>query len=147
VVPAAPLFVDTNVFLRLLTGDNADMQAECFQLFARAGAGDVRLWTSQLVLAELAWTLRSLYHLPRPEIARTLRGVLDLPGLSLEPRALLHAAVDLLESRNIGFADAVFAAEIQARGESQICSYDRDFEMPGIERIHPRRVLENLDAE
>jgi len=145
--PRDPLFVDTNVFLRLLTGDNADMQAESFQLFARAAAGDVRLWTSQLVLAELAWTLRSFYQMPGPQIARTLRGVLDLQGVSIEPRAVLHAAVDLLESRNVGFADALFAAEIQARGQSRICSYDRDFDLPGLARIHPRQVLESLAGE
>lgn len=53
------LLVDTNIFLRFLTGDDPAKALACKELFERAERKEVDLYTNELVLAELAWTLRS----------------------------------------------------------------------------------------
>jgi predicted nucleic acid-binding protein len=49
----APLFVDTNVFLRFLTNDVPEQAAAVEGLFRRAAAGEVRLVTNTTVVAEI----------------------------------------------------------------------------------------------
>lgn len=48
-----PLFVDTNVFLRFLTNDVPEQAAAVEALFRRAAAGEVRLVTNTMVVAEI----------------------------------------------------------------------------------------------
>ena len=55
--------VETNIFLRFLTGDDPSKTLACQDFFERAERKAVDLYTNELVLAELAWTLRSFYRL------------------------------------------------------------------------------------
>jgi predicted nucleic acid-binding protein len=77
-------FVDTNVFLRLLTGDDPAKAARCRQLFARAVAGRVHLRTSELVIAEIVWTLLSYYELPKGDVIEKVVQILNTPNLTVD---------------------------------------------------------------
>lgn len=57
------IFVDTNIFLRYLTNDVPEKADAVEELLRRAGAGQVRLVTNSLVIAEIVWTLTSFYQL------------------------------------------------------------------------------------
>lgn len=65
--------IDTNVLVRLITGDDA-RQAAAAAAFVRSGA-----WVSHLVLAETSWVLTSVYDsapsrsLPRWRCCSTTR--------------------------------------------------------------------------
>ncbi len=48
--------VDTNVLVRLLTGDDPEQEAASRALFARQS-----IWIAKTVLLETAWVLRSLH--------------------------------------------------------------------------------------
>lgn len=55
------VFVDSNVFLRFFTVDDAGQHERAAQLFEKAAAGKVKLVTGPPVRFEIAWTLRSAY--------------------------------------------------------------------------------------
>jgi uncharacterized protein len=78
-------FVDANVFVRLLTGDDPGKGARCLALFQRAQRGEVSLVTSESIIAEVAFVLtsRATYRLARSEIAPALRSLIANPGLTL----------------------------------------------------------------
>lgn len=131
------LLVDTNVFLRFLTGDDPSKARACKELFERAEAKEVELYANEVTMAELAWTLRSAYHSSKEQIVEALRGVVSLPALSINRKAVLLNALDLYERHNVDFLDAFNAADLRARGLDGVCSYDAHFDRLGVTRVAP----------
>jgi predicted nucleic acid-binding protein len=59
------VFVDTNVFLRFFVKDVDAQYEKARELFEKAEAGNIRLETSELVVAEIVWVLESFYGFAR----------------------------------------------------------------------------------
>ena len=136
----AIVFVDTNVFLRFLTGDHARMAADSRRLIERAEAGDMLLQTSHLALAEIVWTLDTQYRVARKEIAGMVRDLLALQSLRVDQKEMLREVVDRYESTNVDFVDAYHAVDLRQRGFERIVSYDKDFDRLGVPRVEPADV-------
>ncbi len=134
------IFADTNIFIRFLTGDHPRMTADCRRLLERAEGGEFELHTSQLVIAEIVWTLRSQYRIPRPEVAAMVHDLLALRSLRVDQKEMLRAAVDLYGSTNVDFIDAYNAVEVTRRGMDRIVSYDHDFDTLRVGRVEPADV-------
>ncbi len=75
-------FLDTNIFLRYLTRDDAQKHQACLALFQQAEQSQVSLVTSEAVIAEVVYVLSSPkhYQLPRPRIQIALARLLILSG-------------------------------------------------------------------
>jgi predicted nucleic acid-binding protein len=134
-------FVDADTFVRVLTGDDPQKAARSLALLQRAKRGDVRLITSESVIAEVAYVLasRSIYRVPRPSIAVALLSVLADPSIELDHKESVLAALDLWQGSNLDFTDCL-AVEHVRRAElaGSIYSHDRDFDcIPGIHRLEP----------
>ena len=134
------VFVDTNVFLRILTGDQARMSGDSKRLIERAESGEVELHTSHLVLAEIVWTLGSQYGVARAEIAAMMRDLLGLRSLHVDHKEMLGDAIDLFAAANVDFIDAYHAVDVRRRGIDRIVSYDKDFDRLGVPRVEPADV-------
>ena len=50
-------FIDANVFIRHLTRDDPEKAKACFELFQKAGQGEITLTTSEAVVAEVVFVL------------------------------------------------------------------------------------------
>ncbi len=131
------IFVDTNVFLRFLTRDDPEKARRCRALFERAEQGRAEVLIDVLVLAELAWTLRSYYGRPRQEIAATLGQILDMRSIRIPNKASMREAVALYARHNVDFIDACHAVEARRRGAQRFCSYDEDFDRLEVGREEP----------
>jgi len=79
--------IDTNVVLRLLTGDDLAQEATARDLL-RSG-----VFISLTVLMETEWVLRSFYRWPRDEIAEALIALGRIEGVSLERTSAAFWAV------------------------------------------------------
>ena len=131
-------FLDANVILRHLTGDDARKAQRCARLFEQAERGRQTLYTTAMVVAEVIWVLGGRYHHPKANIVDGVRRLLNTPNLLVEEREVLLLAVQLFEQHPIDFIDAYNGAVMQARGLEAIYSYDKDFNViPGIRRIEP----------
>jgi uncharacterized protein len=133
-------FVDANIFVRVLTGDDPQKAARSLALLQRAQQGDVRLITSESVIAEVAYALssRSLYQVSRPSIAIALRSILADPSIELDHKESVLAALDLWQGSNLDFADCLAVEHVRRAELAGIYSYDRDFDrIPGIHRLEP----------
>jgi predicted nucleic acid-binding protein len=132
--------VDTNVFVRALTGDHPAMSAACRDLFRRAARGEVALATSEAVVAEVCYVLtsRATYALDRATVAKVLRPVLSLRALGLNDKRVVLAALDrwaMGEQRK--FVDCLIAEHALAGG-GPVYSYDRGFDrIAGLLRHEP----------
>lgn len=128
--------VDTNILLRFLSGQPATQAGAARKLFARAAAGDVVLDISPVIVAETIYTLISFYGVERKEAAAKLSLLLQQHGVRVRDSAQVIAALDLLKTANIGFADAFLAAGATEENLS-VASFDRDFEKLKIARYEP----------
>jgi predicted nucleic acid-binding protein len=77
-------FVDANIFIRLLTGDDPVKERQCLELFRRAQAGDVTLITSSVIIAELTFVLtsRATYNFSRRQVSLGVQSLLGLHNIT-----------------------------------------------------------------
>lgn len=134
-------FLDTNVFIRYLTRDDAQKAAACHALFERLDRGEEVATTCEAIVVEIVYVLsaRAHYGLTAEQIRERLAPTLAVPGLRLpEKRVYLRALDILVDHPALDFEDAVLAAHMERMGESELYSYDRDFHrIDGLTRLEP----------
>ena len=95
------LAVDTNVIVRLLTGDEPTQATAARKLFAHN-----QIWISKTVLLETAWVLHSSYRFDAAAVRDALANLAGLHNVAVEDEPSVAAAFDLA-AHGIGFADAL----------------------------------------
>ncbi len=99
--------VDTNVLVRLLTGDDPDQAGRAANLFARES-----IFIPKTVLLETEWVLRYSYKLPPPVVLAAFRSLLGLPQVVVEDSGALVEALARYED-GMDFADALHLAAVR----------------------------------
>ena len=132
-------FVDTNVFVRYLTGDDEKKAAAFESLLVQASSGKIRLVTSEIVIAELVWVLESFYKLKPSDIAELIRAILNTEGLRIKGSDLIEKTLEVYESQNIDFIDAHIIAYMQSSHIETLYSFDKRHlsKVGGIRRVEP----------
>lgn len=135
------VYADTNIFIRLLSGDNEAKYRACLRLFERVKNGEVRLLTSEMIVAEVVYVLASKrqYGLERGQIHRLLYPLLCLEGVVLPKRKVLLRALDhFVRYPKLDFEDCFIAADMKPHDITRLYSYDHGFdELDGVERVEP----------
>lgn len=111
--------VDTNVLIRLLTGDDPAQEAAARALFESE-----QIWIAKTVLLETAWVLRGLYGFEEAAIRGALIKLLGLKSVSVEDAAAVASALALVAA-GIDFADALHLASTPE--DAAFVSFDRSF--------------------
>jgi predicted nucleic-acid-binding protein len=93
--------VDTNVLVRLLTGDDPKQKTAARSLFASGP-----IWIAKTVLLETGWVLRSLYGFEERAIRDAFTKLLGLKNVRMEDESSVAAAL-ALTSHGIELADAM----------------------------------------
>lgn len=135
-------FLDTNVFIRYLTGDRPEVLDGCTALFRRLHDGDEQVVLLESIVAEVVYVLASkqLYALSAPEIAARLKPLLLLRGIQLAHKPSVSEALDLYaQHQALSFADALQIAHMRRMGVSEIYAFDKDFNRfkPDLRRVEP----------
>ena len=115
--------LDTNVLLRLLLRDDESQAGRAQALFDANSERDGALFVSDVVLAELAWVLRSRYGQAAEPIGRAVRGLLGNATLAWQSPDAAARALELYEAGGVDFADCLVAHDAeQQRDRSCIVS-------------------------
>jgi predicted nucleic acid-binding protein len=134
-------FIDTNVFLRYVTGDDTDKAAASRQLIERVDAGEEKVVTTEAIIAEIVFVLRSKrhYNVPAPQVRDLLAPIIAMPALLLDHKKAFLRALDLMATHPaLDFEDALCALHMQRQAIGEIYSYDRDFDLiDDLERLEP----------
>jgi len=132
-------FLETNVFVRHLTGDEPNHSPRATAYFDRIQKGELIVRTADTVVFETVFTLQSFYHAPRTAIRDGLLPLLELSGIILPGKDSFREVFELYVSHpRISFADCYHAVLAKRLGSTEIVSFDRDFDrLPGITRIEP----------
>ena len=104
--------VDTNVLARFFVNDPDDPEA-ARQRPAAIRAMSGRVFVGITVVLELEWVLRGFYELSPSDVLRVLRALAGMPGVTLEGRHEVLAALDACEAHKLDFADALHLARSQ----------------------------------
>ncbi|MBI4785853.1 MAG: PIN domain-containing protein [Chloroflexi bacterium] len=132
--------IDTDVIIRLLTGDDPAKQARARELFKRVEAGEMTLIAPVSVIADCIYVLSSprLYHLPKTEIVGLLQPLLRLPRFKIPNRRTLLRALDLYLATKLSFGDVYILATMERLESRTLYSFDQGFDgIQGIQRLEP----------
>ncbi len=132
------VFVDTNIFIRYLTGDDPVKYENCKNLFRKTVEGKISLLTSSMVIAEIIWTLQSFYKVPKEEVIEKVAVIINTPNLYIPERNIISEALVIYSRKNIDYIDAYNAVFMRHNKSKELFSYDEDFNMiDGIKRREP----------
>jgi predicted nucleic-acid-binding protein len=123
--------VDTNVLVRLVTGDDSKQTAAA-ENFVSSGA-----WVSHLVLAETIWVLATVYDRDPPALAQTVEFLLKHRDLTVQDAEVVVAALVHYRNRpSLGFSDCLVLEIARKAGHVPMGTFDRMLaKLEGAERI------------
>jgi predicted nucleic acid-binding protein len=133
------MFLDANIFISFLSGDDPERVKNCLALFERIAEGEAAT-TSEVVIAEVAYVLSSprQYRLTSAQVVESVRPLLLLRGMKLPNKRRLLRALTLYATNNLDFEDCLTAAQIEQQNIPSLMSYDRGFDrLDGIPRQEP----------
>jgi predicted nucleic-acid-binding protein len=108
--------VDTNVLVRLLTGDDAEQTKRVAALFKRE-----TIYVPKTVLLETEWVLRRLYGLERKAVVNAFRKVSGLANVEIENPLVVTQALQWCDD-GLDFADALHLAS--SRSSEKFATFD-----------------------
>lgn len=111
--------VDTNIVVRLLTGDDRQQSAKARALFE---AHDIHL--PDTVILESEWVLRYAYEYRPEAIGGAFTKLLGLPNVHVDDPTVIAQAIQWHE-QGLDFADALHLAQCQK--SDQFYSFDNAF--------------------
>ena len=133
-------FIDTDVIIRFLTGDDLRKQAAAATLFEQIEQGLLTVTAPDTVIADAVYVLSSprLYHIARSEVRELLTPLVRLPHFRVQNDASVLRALDLYASTNLDFGDTLIIASMEQQNSHILYSYDTGFDrVQGITRREP----------
>jgi len=124
--------LDTSMVVRYLTGDPSDLSERASQVIDQ----EEGLQVSDVVIAEAAYVLTSVYKVPREAVVDHL--ILFFQKENIRPFALdkdnlLQALLLCRPSGRVSFADALVWAATRSTEEKVVYSLDERFPRDGVE--------------
>jgi len=129
--------IDTNVLVRFLTLDNAKKYKNLYEFFESLENGAMRLELKLIVLFQTIFVLKSVYHVPRKQIASSIMDLLKYKGIVVKEKKIILQALELWREKNIEIVDCYLIACIEKDPQNILYSYDRDFDKFKINRKEP----------
>ena len=116
--------LDTNVLVRLLTGDDAAQRSAAKVFISRNCSADNPAFINRIVLVETIWVLEFVYEYSREEIAGAVDTLLRMVRVLTEDSDLVRVALSAYRG-GADFADALIAGTNVARGCTKTVTFDR----------------------
>jgi predicted nucleic-acid-binding protein len=117
--------LDTNILVRILTGDDRAQAEQAAQLIRERCSSENPGFVNCVVIAELVWVLKNLYDYERRDIARALERLLTSRDLAIEAYEHVRSAFLTYQSSNCDFIDALISELNRLRGCEITATFDR----------------------
>lgn len=134
-------FIDTNVFVEVLMNRDRNKFSDSTDLLKRIKENEIKAITTNTILAELVWVLKSFYGINKQKIIEALKSICGLSGMKIISLADLSMAIKLYEEKKVKFIDALVASIEQIRDKKwTVVSYDKDFDRLKVVRMEPGEI-------
>lgn len=120
-------FVDTNIFLRFLRRDEEKQFQQVVTVFQKAESGKVELWTTDIVIFEVFWTLTATYREAKHKAIEVIHQLLSLKGLKVENKKRIIEALSIYKDTGVDFIDAYNAAAAKDQNILDALTFDTDY--------------------
>ena len=125
--------VDTNVLVRLLTGDDANQTKRAAALFKKE-----TIFIPKTVLLETEWVLRRLYRLDSRVVVSAFRKLSGLANVELEQPLVVTQALDWCGD-GMDFADALHLGSSQ--NSRKFATFDEHLKKSAPKGMKPSVLL------
>lgn len=117
---------DTNIYLRFVLEDNK-VQAETVKKFLeKAKKRQLKIIFLSPVILEMEFVLRSVYSVPRKQIAKYLLALVKTDYLEIESRKLWIDVLETYSHQKISLFDLFLFFRSQEE-DAEVLSFDKDF--------------------
>ena len=99
------IILDTNVVLRFLLKDNKALTAKATRVFMEAEQGRYFIYLDDLVIAETAWVLKSVYYYTGSQISKQLLNLIERDFILLNDKELVKQALICFDQKNLAYID------------------------------------------
>lgn len=133
--------VDTDVVIRLITGDDPPKQQASRRLFKAVEDQQLELTAPLTMIADCLYVLVSprLYNLDRAEATAILTTLVNLPYFKIDEKPTVLDAMSIFGQSQLDFGDAMIVALMRSSHLSTLYSFDHDFDsLADISRIEPK---------
>lgn len=136
------VFIDSNIWLRFLLKQKSQFP-ECQRLFEAVDDGLLSIFTSNIVLLEVNYVLRSVYKFPQPQVAEDLQDILLTRNLKIVEKTNSPQALESCKKYNLKFGDCLIATQVPP--QAIFCTFDQDFQkFPNLIVKTPAEILSQL---
>jgi predicted nucleic-acid-binding protein len=119
--------IDTNALISFVTDRNPEQQQEIAPLFESAAHMKAVIFCHQHVLTEFIYVLDRIYQVPKDEIGRMIKDLIEMPGIEVIQEVDFKTILSWWPDPIPDFGDALIAAAGKTRSGSMIVTFDRKF--------------------
>ena len=104
------LYLDTNVFIRYLMGEETKEGQQTLVLLSKVQSGEVKVHLLESVFTEIIFVLTKFYNVPRNEVATILTAFIRYKGIISNHKNVLFTALSYFGETNLHIVDCLLAA-------------------------------------
>ena len=119
--------IDTNALISFVTDRNLEQQQKIAPLFESAAQMKAVIFCHQHVLTEFIYVLDRIYQVPKEEIARMIKDLIEMPGIEVIQEVDFKTILSWWPDPIPDFGDAIIAAAGKARSRAMVVTFDRKF--------------------
>lgn len=136
------IFIDTNIWVRFFIQDVPDQYEITKNLLSRVEAGELRAYTSAIVLLELQFVLQKIYKLSLAGVLEVFEVIKKVREMTIIEKTNFGLALEFYRKYKIKFPDCLISSQIPQN--TILVSFDE--ELSKIKEItvkKPQEILVN----
>ncbi|MBI3103568.1 PIN domain-containing protein [Candidatus Daviesbacteria bacterium] len=136
------IFIDTNLWVRFFIQDVADQYEITKNLLAKVEAGELRAYTSTIVLLELQFVLQKIYKLSFAGVLEVFEIIQKVREMTIIEKTNFNLALEFYRKYKVKFPDCLISSQIPQN--TILVSFDE--ELSKIKEItvkKPQEILVN----
>ena len=119
--------IDANALISFVTDRNPEQQQKIAPLFESAAHMKAVIFCHQYVLTEFIYVLDRIYQVPKDEIGRMIKDLIEMPGIEVIQEVDFKTILSWWPDPIPDFGEALIAAACKTRSGSMVVTFDRKF--------------------
>lgn len=138
--------LDTNVLLDFLMDREQKKHVDCVRLMERVWAGEIKIVLLSVVIAEIAWVMKSFYGVDKKEMVDALKTLTEIKGCQVVERYEWDDIFSNYKEKKVKFVDSMIAGVKQIRSNKwTVITFDKDFDKLGVLNLEPGMVGRRIE--
>lgn len=105
------MVVDTNIIIRLLTGDDVEQSPIAKELILKIEENHTQLVVYPLVVTECVYVLANQFGYKKRQITESLLNLFDVDCIQVDNSEIVKKALKMYVEHNVDIADALIASQ------------------------------------